>query len=320
MRGIAKESEDKTLPEFDPSIVMADRGVRSSPNPVLPRTRTLLGRAVLAAIAGIFYGTIIHRVCLNDLPELAVLLLYLSLIDAFFLMLVAPLLAKSWRPALVLGVYPPRSFLKRYSLLAFPLVAVAIASVFLLYLPLSYVAPRIVEWQILDDLTLISETSVAFNVFVLFNLVVVAPVFEEFLFRGLLLTRWSIKWSVPWAVFLSSALFAILHVDIIGAFFFGYVMCTLYIHTRSLLVPMILHAAYNGIAWILASCNVLISGYDGYATLAEFQSYWWEGLIAAVLAAPWVYLFVRRHTPMASWRVPYLALQEKELETAGQGS
>lgn len=280
----------------------------------LPRARFLVGRAVLAAIATIFYGTIVYFLCLRDQPLLLQGVVFTIIFDGFFLLLIAPSLSRSWRPALLFGLRPERPFLRQYTLFVFPLVAVAIASMFLLYFPLSYVLPRFVEWQLSSQPRMIVGTSVLANLLCFSYIVLLGPVFEEFVFRGLLLTRWSLKWNLRRAIFLSSALFGLGHADLIGAFFFGYAMCVLCIETKSLFVPMSIHIANNGIAWILGSVDLLITGSDARPTLVEWQSYWWLGLLATVIVAPWVVTFIKRHIPADSWRVPYLALQENDEE------
>lgn len=284
----------------------------------LPRARSLLGRAGLAFIATMFYGTIINWTLLRNQPVFMQHVAFLMIFDVFFLLLIAPLLARSWRPALLFGLLPDRPILKRYTLLVFPLIAVAVASTFLLYLPLSYVSPGFVEWWLLDQPKMISGTSVSANVLCFLHIVVFTPVFEEFVFRGLLMTRWALKWNVRRGVFLSSALFAIGHVDIIGAFFVGYVLCVLYIETKSLYVPIGIHAVNNGIAWIMEGGDMLFVGSDSQATLAEWQSYWWVGILAIAIVTPWVIVFIKRHINALSLRVPYLALQEGDQVVASR--
>jgi uncharacterized protein len=191
------------------------------PQFAVPRVRTLVYRALLAAIATLFYWFIVHLVWLSNQPLVLQGVVALILFDVFFLLLIAPLLSQSWRPALLLGLRPERPFLRQYTFLAFPLLVVAISSTFLLYLPLSYIVPSFVAWKLLDQPQLISGASVPANLLCFFHIVVFTPVFEEFIFRGLLLTRWSLKWNVRTGIFLSSALFAVGHVDIIGHFFFA---------------------------------------------------------------------------------------------------
>jgi membrane protease YdiL (CAAX protease family) len=79
--------------------------------------------------------------------------------------------------------------------------------------------------------------------------VIVAPIVEEFLFRGFLLHRFTIKWGIRTAVLASSFIFGILHADILGAFLFGLVMCILYLKTGTILVPIFCHMLNNCIAF-----------------------------------------------------------------------
>lgn len=210
----------------------------------------------------------------------------------------------------LLGCRPAWSTLGRYALWAVPLVVMSIGTIYLLYLPLSFLAPRFVEWLIIESNTPIIWTSgpgyTIANVLSFLGVVVMAPLFEEFV-RALLLTRWSFKWGAPKAIFVSSILFGFVHEDIIGAFFFGYVMSVLYIKTGSLYVPITIHAVNNLIAWGAEGAELLLSDFYPLSTLAEYQSWWWVGALAIVISAPWVIRFTKRHIPTASWRVPYIA-------------
>ena len=68
-----------------------------------------------------------------------------------------------------------------------------------------------------------------------FQIVVLGPVFEEVLFRGVLLHRWAVKWNLTVALWASSLLFGINHGEsFIGGTVFGLVMAILYIETGSL--------------------------------------------------------------------------------------
>ncbi|MBI5248624.1 MAG: CPBP family intramembrane metalloprotease [Desulfomonile tiedjei] len=276
----------------------------------IPRVRELVGRAVLALIAAIFWGGIICFVFLERQTVVVQGVVIQIFFDGFFLLLIAPSLSRCWRPALLFGLAPERSSFRQYAFVVIPLLIVAIATTYLFYFPLSYVWPRFVEWKLLDQPRLITGTDNPLGNLLCFSyIVLIGPVFEEFLFRGLLLTRWALKWNARTAIFASSALFALGHDDIVGTFFVGYVLWVLYIKTKSLFVPMAVHIANNGICWILGCVDVLITGSDGQPTLAEWQSYWWMGLAATLIVAPWVVIFIKNHMPLQTWQIPHLALQ-----------
>ncbi|PTT74938.1 CPBP family intramembrane metalloprotease domain-containing protein, partial [Pelomonas sp. HMWF004] len=79
--------------------------------------------------------------------------------------------------------------------------------------------------------------------------VVAAPVFEEFIFRGLIFG--GLRRSLPlWpAAAASAAVFAVVHppVSIIPVFFLGLCTALAYERGRSLLAPMVVHAVYNAV-------------------------------------------------------------------------
>jgi ABC-2 type transport system permease protein len=77
--------------------------------------------------------------------------------------------------------------------------------------------------------------------------VVAAPIFEEFLFRGLIFGGLRRSFDVWPAALASAAVFAIMHpaVSIVPVFLMGVCAAWLYERTRSLLAPMLAHATYN---------------------------------------------------------------------------
>lgn len=90
--------------------------------------------------------------------------------------------------------------------------------------------------------------------------VVLAPFLEELLFRGILLL-WLRRLFGPWpAILLSSAVFAVLHVDawpapiplFVLALFLGY----LTYRTSSLVAPIVLHATFNGVSMLVLVLQV----------------------------------------------------------------
>lgn len=275
------------------------------------RGRSILLRGVLAVIPTFVLIAILWPEWLKSdrlpVPDTLLGVLHYGI----FYLLVARMLSTSQLPySSLFGRRPGWITLGRYALWTVPLIITAIGTIYLLYLPLSFLAPRFVEWKIIETEAPMIWTSgpgyTLANPMSFFLVVVIAPLFEE-LVRALLLTRWSFKWGAPKAIFVSSLLFGLVHTDIIGAFFFGYVMSVLYIKTGSLYVPITIHAANNLIAWGAEGVELLLSDSYPQSTLAEFQSWWWVGALALAISAPWVIRFTKRHVPEASWRVPYIA-------------
>lgn len=179
------------------------------------------------------------------------------------------------------------------------------------YLGLSLVAPGWVEATLHQSLLLSPDQVTApslYNGLVLFSVVVVAPITEEFIFRGVLLHRWGVKWGIRPAIVMTSILFGMLHSNLVGLFVFGVVMALLYLSTRSLLVPMVAHALNNAIASGIDFLTAQPTA-NTLTTLAEFRANWWLGLVCLLVSAPWVLRYVAYHWPDAQTPLPYFTNQ-----------
>lgn len=107
---------------------------------------------------------------------------------------------------------------------------------------------------------------------------------------------------------MSALLFSILHADIVGTFFFSFVLSVLYIRTKSLLIPISIHMANNFIALVIEVAEMPIQEVPQHGThyvLHESEALWL--MAAAVLIIPWAINIVWKNFPKESWRVPYLA-------------
>lgn len=89
---------------------------------------------------------------------------------------------------------------------------------------------------------------VGYEYFMLLTLVILAPIVEEFVFRGVFLTRFAAKTSMWGGILISSLLFGVLHLDFVGAFLFGIIASLLYLRTGNLLLPILLHMLNNALA------------------------------------------------------------------------
>lgn len=192
----------------------------------------------------------------------------------------------NWQPALLVT-----SFILIFSM----------AGVYLLYYPLSFVAPDFVANYFHNTEPFIYFSPVDFpvlpNVLSFMSLVIFAPIIEELMFRGLLLHRWSQKWNKATAVLLSALIFALLHSEPIGAFAFAVAMSFLYLKYQTLLVPIVCHAFHNTLVWIITLANLwdenTIDSPLGIVTLREFQSDIWIGMICGVICCLWVTWYVK---------------------------
>jgi len=175
----------------------------------------------------------------------------------------------------------------------------------LVFYPLSLVSPEFVRgWLENMDRAFPRAEGLLDWSLLLVSLVIVAPVVEEFVFRGLLLHRWSRKWGLVRGVLASTAAFAVLHFSPVGIFLLGLGLTAIYLRTGSLRLAIAAHGLNNFLA--IAVTPLLMPGWEtaddpligfqralpgGIAALAG-------GLVAAVLLRD-------RYWPCRGARLPY---------------
>lgn len=186
----------------------------------------------------------------------------------------------------------------------------SLGSFYLSYYFLSFSQPALTESLLTKELFLpTSETPIALfsNLLKVFVLVIVAPVAEEFLFRGFILHRWSAKWGIRSALVLSSLIFGLLHDNVVGLTMFGLVMGLLYIKTRTLIVPIVCHILNNATVVILGFLTTTFNSTQPTYTLEQFRSDWWIGIVLLGLSAPGLIYFIYKNWPNSSSPIPYFA-------------
>jgi membrane protease YdiL (CAAX protease family) len=179
------------------------------------------------------------------------------------------------------------------------------------YIPLSYVFPGFVESFVLQDELFSSSPRFAFlnNILEVISAVLLAPIVEEIFFRGVLLNRWAAKWGLKKAILASSFVFAILHVDVVGAFVFGAVMAVLYVKSNSLIGPIIVHVLNNALAVWIDLVSKEWPAFLGDNSLEAFRSWFWVGLALFAITMPPLMIYLRRNWPKRDQDSPYVRQQ-----------
>lgn len=278
------------------------------------RFRALVGYAILAFIATILslfiLGKLLPTWFKGESSPLRGPLTTLLLYVFFFLFTHEMVYRSGLSYDRLCGVFPAWRTLGRYNLWAVPLIIVSITSIYLLFFPLSFLFPGFVKWWLIETSPTVIWTDgdqyVIANLLNLFCGVLIAPILEEFFFRGILLARWTIKWNVVRAIIFSSVVFAVLHTDLMGSFCFACVMAILYIRTKSLFIPMSLHIVNNLTAWLIVFLGMQFDNSFSGETLAEFQASWWIGLVGLIVSIPFIIRFWRHYIRNTDWQVPYL--------------
>ncbi|MFC1537704.1 lysostaphin resistance A-like protein [Gemmatimonadota bacterium] len=127
-------------------------------------------------------------------------------------------------------------------------------------------------------------------------LVVSAPLTEEFLFRGLILSGFLGNYSVKKAVLASAVLFALIHLNpwqFLGGFIVGVLFAWWFIKTGSLLPCLFGHALINAMPMIVYKVLQLeIPGYSSGVSELLFQPLWFDSL-GILLAGVGIWLLIR---------------------------
>lgn len=184
------------------------------------------------------------------------------------------------------------------------------------FILLSFLFPQFVESTLQETIFLTSEETALpwlYNLLTFFLLAVAAPLLEEFLFRGFLLHRWGTRWNPRTAVVLSSALFGILHSNVVGLTAFGLAMALLYLRSNSLILVIGVHSLNNAVA---ASLEILMrfTGSWQESSLANFRASVWLGCLLLVISLPFLVTFIQTNWPATRSLLPYFVNRDRQLQ------
>ncbi|MDH7501296.1 MAG: CPBP family intramembrane metalloprotease, partial [Verrucomicrobiota bacterium] len=117
-----------------------------------------------------------------------------------------------------------------------------------------------------------------------FLLVVVAPVTEEFFFRGLILRGLLSRYSSSWAVVLTALLFTVIHLNpwqFFSAMLLGMLLGWWFVRTKTLTVCLIGHAFANGLVFVQPFMPFEVQGFNtdpASAMPGQFQPLWFDAI------------------------------------------
>lgn len=110
----------------------------------------------------------------------------------------------------------------------------------------NFVVQRNLNVEGLNSLSILNIKS--HNLIIMISFILLIPIIEELLFRGILFNYIENSKKGSNAVFLSSFIYGIVHINFLQFiiyFCFGYAMAIIYRKTRSLLMPVLIHIIYN---------------------------------------------------------------------------
>jgi membrane protease YdiL (CAAX protease family) len=130
---------------------------------------------------------------------------------------------------------------------------------------------------------------------------IMAPIFEEWLCRGMVLRGLLVKMKPSWAIILSALFFALIHANpwqALNAFLIGVLMGYIYYKTGSLKLTMLIHFINNGTAVILSHIESL-KEYDFWIDIFGKTDYMIVFCLSAVVlgATLWAFSRIPTHHP-----------------------
>ncbi len=146
------------------------------------------------------------------------------------------------------GPVPPDQTIAILALIP-ALVALDVGTIWLVYTPVSWISPESLKaWLERMDRLEPKNLQGIQEWLLVGGAVILAPIVEELIFRGLLLHRWALKWGRARGLLASTIAFALLHPSPVNAFVLGFAFGLIYLRTGSLLLTMAAHGLNNLIA------------------------------------------------------------------------
>ena len=140
-----------------------------------------------------------------------------------------------------------------------------------------------------------------YNLFTFINVVLLAPIFEELIFRGMILQVLS-KYNRIFAILVTSLLFGLLHLNMtqaVPAFFMSLVLCYMCLKTDSILVTILAHAGNNFLALMSVYSDTMVLIPIVIMVLAIY------GLATIILKSKEVDVFVKEEKTSVNWYVKF---------------
>lgn len=133
--------------------------------------------------------------------------------------------------------------------------------------------------------------------------VVLAPITEEILFRGIIVRGFSRNYTFKSTLLVSAAIFAVIHMNpwqFISAFSGGIILGWIFLETKSLIPCIFAHALYNSFDLILYKVfHLRIPGYIPVRfDVVSFQPWWFDitGIILTSVGVYGLYMLFKRNS------------------------
>lgn len=172
------------------------------------------------------------------------------------------------------------------------------------YYPLSFIFPAWLEKNLSSSF--LDEAAKSFSptlavVLSIINGLLVSPIFDAFIFQGIVLHRWAAKWGVRRAVISLSLLYSIFYsYNVLGGLTLGLMQNLLYIKSKTLIVPIICRVINNALNLIIFFLTFSVGN-----SLEQFRSELKIGIFGVAISAPLLIWVLYKNRIRANEQLPY---------------
>lgn len=173
--------------------------------------------------------------------------------------------------------------------MVFSICAVAISTIY-------KINPEIVDSMLSEPVEKLSFIS---TVFLFTFTVILAPIVEEIVFRGILLRRVSFKFGVRKGIIISSIVFAILHPGLghIFSFIAGVIFSLIYLKYNNILISTITHMCYNFLYFIVTVSSMFFINQNTSISNIESTIYIFVGVLGLVFSFGYLFKYIKVNLP-----------------------
>lgn len=156
--------------------------------------------------------------------------------------------------------------------------------------------PKIVD-SILSEPVV--KSSFIQTVFLFTFTVILAPIVEEIVFRGILLRRISFKLGIRKGIILSSIVFAILHPGLghIFSFIAGVIFSLIYLKYNNILISTITHMCYNFLYFIVTVSSMFFTNQNTSISNIESTIYIFVGILGLIFSFRYLFKYIKVNFP-----------------------
>lgn len=156
--------------------------------------------------------------------------------------------------------------------------------------------PKIVD-SILSEP--VAKSSFISTIFLFTFTVLLAPIVEEIVFRGILLRRISFRLGIRNGIILSSIVFAILHPGLghIFSFIGGVIFSLIYLKYNNILISTVTHMCYNFLYFIATVFSMFFANQNASISNIQSNIYFFVGILGLVFSFRYLFKYIKVNLP-----------------------